>query len=68
LPRHFQAWNWQTGVFEEIAPNDQVDLSLYQSGGGEVLIRAQAGGPDDGLPEFYELGMSPYAVTLEFAA
>jgi hypothetical protein len=68
LPKRFEAWNWAAGAFEKVQPNQEIDLGLYRSATGEMLVRALAGGPEEGLPEFFELPMSPYSLTLEWSA
>lgn len=66
IPRRLDAYNWTTASYDEISAGDTLDLDLYRSAVGDVMVRARAFDDDDD-PQFLELPMSPYAFTLEWS-
>jgi hypothetical protein len=66
IPRRIDAYNWTTASYDEVSAGDTLDLDLYRSGIGDVMVRARAFDDDDD-PQFMELPMSPYAFTLEWS-
>ena len=53
-------------MVQEHVEGDTLDLDLYRSAVGDVMVRARAFDDDDD-PQFLELPMSPYAFTLEWS-
>jgi hypothetical protein len=66
VPRRIDAYNWTTASYDEISAGDTLNLDLYRSAVGDVMVRARAFDDDDD-PQFRELPMSPYAFTLEWS-
>jgi hypothetical protein len=65
IPRQLHAFNWATSSFDQIENGDTIDLDLYRSQVGDVMVRARAA-DDAENPEFLELAMSPYAFVLDW--
>jgi hypothetical protein len=65
IPRRIDAYNWTTSSYDEVSVGDTLDLDLYRSVLGDVMVRARAFDDEDD-PQFLELPMSPYAFTLEW--
>jgi len=65
LPRRIDAYNWTTLSYDQIQIGDTIDLDLYRSPVGDVMVRARAFADEDD-PQFVELPMTPYAFILEW--
>ncbi|MGQ0848303.1 MAG: hypothetical protein ACT4OP_04180 [Actinomycetota bacterium] len=63
IPRVLEAYNWDADAYEEVLGGQSLDLGLYRSPVGQVLVRASAGDGDvEG--QFIEQAMSPYGFSL----
>ncbi|HSL27464.1 MAG TPA: hypothetical protein VLA54_14410, partial [Acidimicrobiia bacterium] len=67
LPERLDAYNWETGAYDEVERGDTLDMDLYRSARGEVMVRARAF-VEDNPDRFVEVPMTPYAFTLEWGS
>ena len=60
-PAALDMYDWNGRQFVPVAANEEIDLARFRNERGEVMLRAS-----NGVDNFMETGISPYAFTLEW--